>query len=330
MKKRIWRDLWFLGILFTCFCIGASGSWAADKEYPTRSIDNICLFGAGGQSDQFNRILSKSLEKHLGVPVVTVNKPGGGGAIGFSYLAHSRPDGYTIGIGTLENMIVPTLQGNPYALEDLHVISQIATVFNVIIVAADAPWKTFQEFVDYAMKNPGLKYGSPQKRSTVYLRMESFNRNAKLGMVGVPFDSGKDVITSVLGKHIPVGIADVGGTKGLAAAGQLRVLFCFEAPAAAGLDPSTPSLTDFDRDVSDNDIDISHLLVVPSKTPDKVKQILKQTMAEKVMKDPAFLKDLENMNLMQNYVDGETIAQKKLPKRKAQVEGFYKEMGWLK
>jgi tripartite-type tricarboxylate transporter receptor subunit TctC len=107
--------------------------------------------------DLFNRILSKGLEKYLKVPVVTVNKPGGAGAIGFSALVNARPDGYTIGVGTVENMIIPTFtEGKPpYSLDDLYVLGQIATIYNVLVVAADAPWKTWWEFVDYAKKNPG-------------------------------------------------------------------------------------------------------------------------------------------------------------------------------
>jgi tripartite-type tricarboxylate transporter receptor subunit TctC len=330
MKTGKCRGLLLIGVLIIFVFSLTNVCLAAERNYPTRSIDNICLFGAGGQSDRFNRVLSKSLEKYLGQPIVTVNKPGGAGAIGFSYLTRARPDGYTIGVGTLENMIVPTLQGNPYALEDMHVICQIATVFNVLIVAGDSQWKTFQEFIDYAKMNPGVKYGSPLKRSTIYLRMESFNMNTGLKMVGVPFDSGKKVVSAVLGKHVPIGIASLGGSKGLAAAGKLKILFSFESPAAAGLPENTPTLSDFEPSVTDKDIAISQLLIVPSKTPDHIKQLLKRTMVEKVMKDPDFLKGLENLSLISDYVDGDTIMQKKLPMRKAQVTSFYKKMGWLK
>ena len=92
----------------------------AAAKYPSEPINNVCLFGPGDQADVFNRLLSRHFEKSLGIPVITVNKPGGGGAVGFSYLAGCKPDGYTIGVGTLENMIVPTLtEGKPpYSAED--------------------------------------------------------------------------------------------------------------------------------------------------------------------------------------------------------------------
>jgi tripartite-type tricarboxylate transporter receptor subunit TctC len=212
----------------------------------------------------------------------------------------------------------------------LFILGQIATVYNVLCVAADSPWKTFQEFLDYTRKNPGVKFGSPGIRSTLYLRMETLNRNANLKMVGVPFESDAEQKTALLGKHIPVGIWDLGSAREMAAAGKVRILFIFEPPASAGLDPNTPSLaTAIEKSVAEKDIDISHCLVVNSKTADDIKQRLKRTL-EQVVKDPDFVADMKKMELMINYVDGNIIAQKKLPARLDQVKAFYKEMGWLK
>ena len=330
MEKKI-RNLCFVSALSVLILMLSGMPLAAGEKYPTGTINNISLFPPGTQPDLFNRILSRSMERHLKVPVVTVNKPGGGGAIGFSSLANARPDGYTIGVGTAENMIVPTLtEGKPpYALEDLYVLGQIATIYNVLVVAADAPWKTWQEFVDYARKNPGVKYGCPGIRSTFYMRLETLNRNARLGLVAVPFDSDVEVKTAVMGHTIPLGAWDLGSARELQAAGKVRILFIFESPAAAGLPSNTATLADMEKNVVEKDIDISHCLVVHKSTPGEIKQVLKGTL-EKVVKDPEFLADLKKMELMINYVDGNTIMEKKRPARLEQVKAFYKERGWIK
>ncbi len=332
MQKDRFGVLTLAGAFFILVLMLSGSSWAAGEKFPTGTINNISLFPPGTQPDLFNRILSKSMEKFLKVPVVTVNKPGGGGAIGFSALANGKPDGYTIGVGTAENMIVPTLtEGKPpYSLEDLHVLGQIATIYNVLVVAPDAPWKTWQEFVNYARKNPGVKYGCPGIRSTFYMRLETLNKNANLGLTGVPFDGRAEITAAVLGKHIPVGLFDLASARELQAAGKIRILFLFESPESAGIDPKTPCMaTAMDRSVAEKDIDISQIMLVHSKTPEDIKQVLKRTL-EKTARDPEFLADLKKMEVMVNYVDGEILMQKKLPARLDQVRAFYKERGWVK
>jgi tripartite-type tricarboxylate transporter receptor subunit TctC len=330
MKKRKISLLWILPVLI--FILSSNDSQAAGEKYPTGTINNVCLFGPGSAPDLFNRVLSRQFEKHLGVPVVTLNKAGGGGALGLSFLVNSRPDGYTLGLATLENMIVPTItEGKaPFSLQDLMILGQIVTSYNVLVVAADSPWKTFQDFVDYAKKNPGVKYGCPGIRSTLYMRMETLSRNAHLGLTGVPFDGRAEITAAVLGKHIPVGLFDLASARELQAAGKIRILFLFESPESAGIDPKTPCMaTAMDRNVAEKDIDISQIMLVHSKTPEDIKQVLKR-MLEKTARDPEFLGDLKKMEVMVNYVDGEILMQKKLPARLDQVRAFYKERGWVK
>jgi tripartite-type tricarboxylate transporter receptor subunit TctC len=330
MEKRMAFPLKILSILI--FILPFCSAWAAGEKYPAGTINNVCLFGPGSAPDMFNRVLSRQLEKHLGVPVVTLNKAGGGGALGISFLVNSRPDGYTIGLATLENMIVPTItEGRaPFSLQDVTILGQIVTSYNVLVVAADSPWKTFQDFIDYAKKNPGVKYGCPGIRSTLYIRMETLSKNAHLGLIGVPFDGRAEITAAVLGKHIPIGLFDLASARELQAAGQIRILFIFESPESAGIDPKTPCLaTAMDRSVAEKDVDISQVMIVHSKTPEEIKQVLKRTM-EKTSRDPEFLSDLKKMEVMVNYVDGETLMQKKLPSRLEQVKAFYKERGWVK
>jgi tripartite-type tricarboxylate transporter receptor subunit TctC len=330
MKKKKISFLWILPVLI--FILFSNDSWAAGEKYPTGTISNICLFGPGSAPDLFNRVLSRQFEKYLGVPVVTLSKAGGGGAIGILSLVSARPDGYTVCLASLENMIVPTItEGKaPYSLQDLTILGQIVTSYNVLVVAADSPWKTFQDFVDYARKNPGVKYGCPGIRSTLYMRMETLSRNARLGLTGVPFDGRAEITAAVLGKHIPIGLFDLASARELQAAGKIRILFLFESPESAGIDPKTPCMaTAMDKSVGEKDIDISQIMLVHSRTPDEIKVVLKRTL-EKTAKDPDFLADLKKMEVMLNYIDGDAIMQNKLPSRLEQVKAFYKERGWVK
>jgi len=154
MKRTVYSRLFLISILFTIAFTLSHPSWAAEK-YPTGSVELFVGFAAGGQADFINRTLARGLEKHLGVTVVPGNKVGGGGIVLASLIASSKPDGYTL--GTLsDSVIVATLTGQgTYSMEDLRIVGAVASYENCWITSVDSPWKTIQEFVDYARKNPG-------------------------------------------------------------------------------------------------------------------------------------------------------------------------------
>ena len=75
----------------------AALAWPAAAEFPERAIEFVIPFGAGGGADIEGRLVAKEMSKVLGVPVVPVNKPGGGGAITYTYVKNAKPDGYIRG-----------------------------------------------------------------------------------------------------------------------------------------------------------------------------------------------------------------------------------------
>ena len=329
MRKRKWIGL--LGIVLIFIFVSSNYLWAAEKKYPTGPIELYCSFVAGGQSDLLNRTLAKHLEKQLGVTVVPGNKPGAGGMVLASFLVNARPDGYTAGILALEHFLQPILLGQAsYSVENLRVIGRVAQYGNVMAVSADAPWKTLQEFVDYARKNPGVKYGHPGVGTTMFLRWENINSKAELKMVGVPFKGDPETVAAILGKHVPIGACSNVAAKTQADAGKMRILFSFDPPAEFGLDPAITDLrTAFGKNVADTDIEVIQNLIVPSKTPHEVVQVLEQTL-EKIAKDPEFISDLKKINLRVAYLDGNTVMQKIIPQRMIHLKAILQQTGLLK
>lgn len=331
MKTRMFRS--FLGVIFLMFIMIdflPNYSWAAGGKYPSGSIDIFCGFGPGGPTDLLTRALGKGLEKYLGVTVVPGNKPGGGAMIAANALAGSRPDGYTMAMVTPEHFVVPVLYGRAtYSLEDIRVVGQFAKCPVTIAVRADSPWKTFQEFLDYVRKNKGVKYAHPGVGSSTFLRMENLNRFAKMNMIGVPFKSDPEIVSSVLGGHVPAGVSTVTGFKSQTDAGIMRILFTFEPPALTGLDPSTTDLHTVFGD-SVRDIDIPYYLVVPGKTPNEIVEVLARAL-EKVAKDPVFVSDVKKIYLMPDFfLDGKIVMQKNLPERIPRVKEMMEYVGLLK
>jgi len=305
-------------------------SWAAGAKYPSGPIDIFCGYGPGGPNDLITRALARGLEKYLGVTVVPGNKPGGGAVIGATALANSRPDGYTMMMITPDNYITPILYGRAtYALEDILVVGQFAQCPVTLAVRADSPWKTFQELLDYTRKNPGTKYAHPGIGGLTHLRVENLNKAAKMNMIAVPFKSDPEIVTALLGGHVPVGASTVTGFKPQADAGAIRILFTFEPPALTGLDRGVADLGTVFGDTV-RDLDGPFYLVVPGKTPKEIVEVLAAAL-EKVSKDPAFVSDLKKLYLIPDaFIDGKTVLQKILPERTPRVKKVMQDVGLLK
>jgi tripartite-type tricarboxylate transporter receptor subunit TctC len=125
-------------------------------EYPDRPIKLIIPYSPGGVSDLTWRGLTSRMGEVLGQPIVIMNKPGGGATLGYTMLANSKPDGYTIGHITLGSLINNYLMYDVTYDPDKHFtyIAGIAELTGSIIVKPDAPWKTWEEFVNYSKQHP--------------------------------------------------------------------------------------------------------------------------------------------------------------------------------
>jgi tripartite-type tricarboxylate transporter receptor subunit TctC len=329
MKRKIFRKYFLAGVLFTLIFTFVNSPWAAEKKYPSGSIDMFCGYVPGGPSDLLNRAVAKGFEKYLGVPVIPGNKPGGGSIVAASALANSRPDGYTLAILVDSSMLTAIALGQAtFSLEDFRIVGQTAIFFNVLCVSADSEWKTFQQFLDYTRKNPGVKYGHPGLGSAIFLRTENVNKYAGMGMVGVPFKGDTEIVAALLGKHVPVGVSVLTNFKPHVDEGKLRILLSFEPPALMGLDPNIPTVeTVFGKDVGD--IDVPFSLIAPAKTPDDIIKTLEQTL-QKVVKDPEFVSTLKRVYLVPSFVDGKTVMEKQLPDKMAKIKSILKKVGMIK
>ena len=236
------------------------------EKYPSRPVTTIVGFAPGGVSDMTMRIWNKYLEKYMGGTFVVDHKPGAGGIVAFSYVANAKPDGYTL--LNHADYFLPVLNGTAtYKMEDLRIIAQASRNGSVMVVNADAPWKTFQEFYDYCKKNPGVKWGNNGAGAMVYFRMQNLNKQAGMKLTSVPFKGDAEVISAILGNHVAVGNLSAVAARAQAEAGKLRIIFSFDPPKGFGLDPSLPTMAT--RFPKIQDIDVGVYLIAPGKTPEE-------------------------------------------------------------
>lgn len=226
-KKEAWlgKGLWPLLFLFPFFMGGAASvCWAAEKSYPTKPINMVFAYGPGGPHDIGSRVIADHLGKFLGQPLISIYKPGGGGVLGTAFVAKSKPDGYTILVGSSSALVLSIIVKKlDYKLDDFEFIGIYGESPVWLAVKADARWKTLRDFVGEAKKFPGqIKVSSFGKLSSSDFVIELLGKEAKIKLTNVPYKSTPEALTAVLGGHADAAMVVASG--GLIEDGAIRIL----------------------------------------------------------------------------------------------------------
>lgn len=180
--------------------VAFSGS-ALAESFPDQPVRLVIPYPPGGALSITGAIITASAEQHLGQPMISLIRAGGGGAVGATFVANSKPDGYTLLLGDPSiNVIRPVLEKLPYKASDFVPIARITHSPFIFVAAKDAPFSTIKEMVDYAKKNPGkLAYSSDNVNGWTYTAFELLKKEAGITMRGVEFGGGGPAVTNVLG-----------------------------------------------------------------------------------------------------------------------------------
>jgi tripartite-type tricarboxylate transporter receptor subunit TctC len=180
----------------------------AQAEFPARTVTIIVPFPPGGATDFIARPLGAALQRHWSQSVVLQNRSGAGGAIGMNAAARSAPDGYTGLIAHVAWSSIPAadaLFGRPPSIETaaLAPLSLLTADPQIVVVKADAPWRTWLDFVADAKRRPGdLAYASSGSYSAVHLPFEMLAAAAGVKLNHIPYAGGGPAITAVLGGQV--------------------------------------------------------------------------------------------------------------------------------
>ena len=212
-------------VLFTVvltMVLSMSLAWGAD--YPSKPISFLIPFGAGGSADLMGRALANGAGKILGQPVVPINKPGAGGGIMYTALKGAAPDGYTLGWNSTSILTTTNIGNVPFKYDAFDNICNIGYTAMPIAVRADAPWKTFQEFVDYGKKNPNkIKIGNAGTGSGTHLTAVLMATVVGMEAIHVPLGAERR-ISSLLGKEVEAVCVPLPEIAPQVQAGQARIL----------------------------------------------------------------------------------------------------------
>ncbi|WP_454695529.1 tripartite tricarboxylate transporter substrate binding protein [Achromobacter aegrifaciens] len=209
-------------------CLGAANAMAAG--YPERPVTMVVPFPPGGVADTIARPLAQAMGDKLGQAVVIENKGGAGGAIGIGQAGRAKPDGYTLLMSLSSISILPAadrlLERKPaYQLDQFVPIARITADPTVLVVRADAPYKTLQEFVDAAKKQSGkFSYGSSGIYGTMHVPMEMLQNAAGIKMMHVPFTGAGPAVQALVGGQVDALATGPSSVMQLIQAGRVKAL----------------------------------------------------------------------------------------------------------
>jgi tripartite-type tricarboxylate transporter receptor subunit TctC len=294
-KKR------FLAVLIPVFLCTAWPIQAAD--FPEKEVQIVVPYAAGGATDLIFRALAAATGKYLGKAAVVVNRPGGGGAVGFTDGAQARPDGYTITSVITPLTILPHQVKTSFTYRDFAPILNVVRDPCMLLVKADSPWKNVQDFVAYARKNPGMiTVGNSGAGGGVHLIAMAFEKTAGVTFNHIPFAGGGPSVTALLGGHInAVSVSPPEGINHVKA-GKLRMIALF-AEQRFDQFPDVPT-------VKEQGIDFTmgqwRGLAAPKNTPAPVVAKLHDAF-KKGMEDPSFVKNARDMAVNLQYLGPEAF-----------------------
>jgi len=271
-------------------------------DWPSRPIQMIVPFGAGGAADIIARLVGDKLAAALGQPVVIEDKPGAGGNIGAGLVARANPDGYTLLMSGS-----PTHSVGPYLYKDLSYdpmrdlppVAMIAVAPNLLVVNGSLPVKSVANLVALARAKPHtVTYSSAGIGTSGYLAAELLKAKANLDISHVPYKSGPEAVTGVLSGNVTFIFFTVPPLLPQVEAGQLRAL----AIASAERSPLVPNVpTIAEAGYSGFDVIAWYALFAPRGTPPAVVDRLSKEI-EKILQRDDIRTELARLGAEPHYL----------------------------
>jgi tripartite-type tricarboxylate transporter receptor subunit TctC len=265
----------------------------------------IVPWPAGGSTDRHLRALAELAGKNIGQNIIIENKPGGGGTLGPGTMAlTAKPDGYTIAQYPLGMLRIPHMQKMQWdPLKDFTFIIGVSGYTFGFTVRTDSPYKTFNDYIEAARKNPGkIDYGSTGAGSSPHLLMEEVATNAKVELNHVPFKGNADLQSALLGGHV-MAQSDATGWDKFVESGQMRLLVTFGEKRTKRW-PNVPTAKELGYGV----VSQSPYGIVGPKGMDPAVVKLLHDAFKKAMDDPKHLELLDQLNQDLWYRNGDDYA----------------------
>ncbi len=208
---------------------GTRPAGAQTERYPSRPIELIVTWGAGGGADTMARTLGRLAQPILGVPLSVANVPGGSGNTGLGQILSGRPDGYLLATYIMDTLATVPMGLARYSVDDLAWVVRTQVADSFLFVKADGPFQTIQALTQHAKANPGsvrvaaTGFGTVDDITLRYLASRGFP------MALVPYPKPEERYAALAGGHAEVLYEQAGDVKSYLQSGQFKPIVIFAA-----------------------------------------------------------------------------------------------------
>lgn len=276
---------------------------AQAQDYPSRNIQIIVPYSAGGGGDTVARIVADVLSEELGRQVNVVNREGAGGEIGIAEIARANPDGYTLGVfGYPDNFVLEQTRDTSFSFDDLEYLAGFDDMPMGIFASPGSNHSSLEDVRDYGQANPGsLTVG--ESGALGLLHILAFADHLDMEATDIKYSGGGELMNALLGNHVDMAstssmshdpIVDAGGTPiGFAAAERMDMF------------PDVPTFREQGVDLV---MGVSRVLVVPAGVPDDVRDTLTAAL-DAISSNETMIRNFENAAIPYTYLDHGTVNQ---------------------
>jgi putative tricarboxylic transport membrane protein len=316
---------------FLCLVLGAAGALvvptvlAQPASFPSRPIEFVVHTSPGGGTDVIARIVSEILtrEKLINQPINVINRPGGAGAIAYTYFKGKRGDPHTImTVASMTLLVQTTRPEMAMGLDNFTPLAFLAQDPQAVMVAADSPYKTLKDLVEAGRREPNslsASVASPGGTARMLLWLIERETGARYKMVS--FKSGADAILPVMGGHTQFSTENISEGHGAVEGKKLRVLAVSSARRLSAV-PDAPTLKELGYDIH---VGTGRGFAMPADVPKEAASRMEANL-QRVYNNPAWKEHAER-SLYENIWMGSADYAKHLAERRGLVLDFLQSIG---
>lgn len=259
---------------------------ASSQAYPSKPINLVVPFPAGGATDAAARLVATGLSQELGQTVVVDNVAGASGAIAAQKVMRATADGYTLLAGTINDvLLVPIVNASaPYKYQDLVPVGEVGSTPFVLVANPKVPASQIDELLALARRNPGkLNIGIPGVGTLQHLAVATLADQAKIRWTTVPYKGAAPLNADLLGGQVDLAVITLPSAVGYLAEGKLKSLGLMSLQRDER-NKDLPTINE-GREIKNFSTDAWMALFAPLKTPAPVVAQLNTALAE-VLKKP--------------------------------------------
>jgi len=283
----------FLKMLLTTVCVALGVTSAHAQAYPNQPVRLVLGYAPGGVVDFTGRALAQALTKTLGQQIVVENRPGAAGAVATTFIAKTRPDGYTIMVMDVGTVINPLMRKDVgYKIGEVTSFGMVASAPVVIVVSNNFPVRTPQELVAWGKANPDkLNFATAGVGTAPHLGAEQFWPHVGVKAVHVPYPGIGAAFPDVLSGKVQLAFSSIAGARPFIADNRVRAIATTSLKRPAGL---TDIPTIHETLMPNFNIDIWTTLAGPAGTPAPIAARLNEALVA-AQKDPEFVAAMEKI-----------------------------------